>query len=66
MTLGLLDVKGCAQLTEKIHGTLDHPDVEKAGILGSLAKDLGGVLKQGWEIINLRDCEPLVFGAYVI
>lgn len=62
MTLGLLDDKGCARLTEKISGPLDHPTVEKAGIIGTLAGPLVGVLKQGWELLNPKDCTPFYQG----
>jgi AsmA protein len=65
MTLGLLNAQGCAELTEKISGPLDHPKVEKASILETLAGSLVGILKQGVVIINPNNCRPFYQGTVV-
>lgn len=63
LTLGLLNAEGCAELTEKITGPLSDPEVEKASMLGTLAGSLVGVLRQGWEIVDLSECEPYYQGS---
>lgn len=62
MTLGLLDARGCAELTEKISGPLTDPTVEKVGMLSTLAGPLVGTLKKGWQIIDPGECQPFYQG----
>jgi AsmA protein len=63
LTLGLLDEKGCAELTEEITGPLAEPAVEKRGMARYLAGPVAGILLQGWEIIDPRECRPFYRGS---
>ncbi len=62
MTLALLNAEGCAELTERISGPVTQPVVEKTGVLGSLAGSLVGVVRQGLDIFDFRDCTPFYQG----
>jgi uncharacterized protein involved in outer membrane biogenesis len=61
-TLGLLDQKGCAEMTEEITGPLASPTVKKTALVSSLAGPLAGVLSKTLEILDPRECKPFYSG----
>jgi hypothetical protein len=61
-TLGVLDNRGCAELTKEIKNPLSNPAVKEIGLVETLAGPLAGVLSKTLELPDLRKCRPLYAG----
>jgi len=63
VTTALIDVKGCAKVRQKIHGTFEKPVVEQPSFLESLAGPPLKLLKKGRDLFPGGACEVFYAGS---
>lgn len=61
-TLGVLDRRGCAEITEEITGPLSKPTVKKTGLMRFHAGPLADVLGKVLEIFDPEECQLFYSG----
>ena len=61
--VALIDAKGCAELTQKIHGSLNNPQFEKTSVLKSAAGSVLSIIGKAEKIIPGAECEPFYKGS---
>lgn len=64
VTMALIDDKGCAKVHQKIKGTFQKPEVEKPGVLKSIAGPAIKLLKKGKELLG-GECKVFYAGSVV-
>jgi AsmA protein len=52
MTVAVLDKRGCAVYSQKVHGPFRKPKIEKVSILKSLTGSLSNALKDAWKFVG--------------
>ena len=62
VTMAMIDAKGCAKVRQKIHGTFEHPVVEKPNALAALAGPAIRLLKKGGELLGAK-CDVFYAGS---
>lgn len=63
VTVAVLDEKGCARFSQKIHGSFRHPRVEKVSVLRSLAKPLLNLFDGASELFKDEECAIFYSGS---
>jgi AsmA protein len=61
--VALIDERGCAELTQKIHGSLNNPQFEKTSVLISAAGSVLSIIGKAGKIIPGAECEPFYKGS---
>ena len=61
--VAVLDDRGCATFSQKIHGTFAHPEVDKVSTLKSLAAPLTNLLGVGKKLVEPKTCVPFYTGS---
>lgn len=62
VTLALVDRKGCALVTQRLSGDLEHPVVEKPDILTTLAGPVKNTLTLPLRLLGAKTCRPFYQG----
>lgn len=63
VTVALIDAKGCARVKQTIRGSFLKPEVEKPGILKSLAGPVLQLLEKGADLLPGDECEVFYTGS---
>ena len=62
--VAVLDDRGCATFSQKVHGTFAHPEVDKMSTLKSLAAPLTSLLGVGKKLVEpSKSCVPFYTGS---
>ena len=63
VTVAVLDEKGCAKYSERVHGRFRHPEIEKPGVLATGMGPVLSLFEKGKELITGRKCEVFYAGS---
>ena len=63
VTVAVLDKRGCAVYTEKVHGPFRKPQIEKESILRSIVGSVLNPLEDAWEFIQGGECTVFYSGS---
>ncbi len=62
VTVAVLDKRGCAVYSQKVHGPFDKPRIDKVSIVESIGGSLSNALKDAWKLIR-RECAVFYAGS---
>ena len=63
VTVAVVDEKGCVRFTQKVHGSFEHPQVEKVSTLKSLAGPVLNLFEKTSELLKGGECEVFYAGS---
>jgi AsmA protein len=63
VTVAVLDKRGCAVYSEKVHGSFRKPQIEKVSILKSITGSLLNPLQDAWKFIQGKKCTVFYSGS---
>jgi AsmA protein len=63
VTVAVLDKRGCAVHSEKVHGHFRNPQIEKESIFKSIAGSVSNPLEDAWEFIRGEECTVFYSGS---
>ena len=63
VTVAVLDKRGCAVYSEKVHGPFREPQIEKESIFKSIAGSVLNPLKDAWKFIQGKECTVFYSGS---
>ena len=63
VTVAVLDKRGCALFSEKVHGPFRKPQIEKESVLKSIAGSVLNPLKHAWKLIQGEKCTVFYSGS---
>ena len=63
IVVAVLDGRGCATFSQKVHGTFAHPEMDKVSTLESLAGPLANLLGAGKKLVEPKSCVPFYSGS---
>jgi len=63
VTVAVLDKRGCAVYSEKVHGHFRNPQIEKENIFKSIAGSVLNPLEDAWEFIQSGECTVFYSGS---
>jgi AsmA protein len=63
VTVAVLDKRGCAVYSEKVHGPFRKPKIEKVSIFKSITGSVSSVLENAWEFIRGEECTVFYTGS---
>lgn len=63
ITVAVLNKKGCATFSQKIHGALDNPTIEKPSLLKALTTPVSGALAAPLKLLTGKRCDVFYAGS---
>jgi hypothetical protein len=63
VTVAVLDKRGCALFSEKVHGPFSKPQIEKESVFKSIAGSVLNPLKHAWKLIQDEKCTVFYSGS---
>lgn len=63
VSVAVLDARGCAVYSQKIHGEFKNPQIDKPSILGSLLGPITSLIKKPIEMLEGNKCEVFYHGS---
>jgi len=63
VTVAVLDEKGCARFSQEMHGSFQHPRMEKVSILESIMRPILNLYQQMNEVFDGGRCEVFYAGS---
>jgi uncharacterized protein involved in outer membrane biogenesis len=63
VTVAVLDKRGCAVYSEKVHGPFRKPQIEKVSVLKSISGSVLNALGDAWKFIQGEKCTPYYSGS---
>ncbi|MFC1857403.1 AsmA family protein [Thermodesulfobacteriota bacterium] len=63
VTVAVLDKKGCAVYSEKVHGPFREPQIEKESVFQSIAGSVLNPLEDAWKFIRGEECTGFYSGS---
>ena len=63
VTVAVLDKRGCALFSEKVHGPFREPQIEKESVFKSITGSVLNPLKHAWKLIQGEKCTVFYSGS---
>jgi len=63
VTVAVLDKRGCAVYSQKVHGPFGKPQIEKVSVLKSISGSVLNALGDAWKFIQGKECTPFYSGS---
>ena len=63
VTVAVLDKRGCAVYSQKVHGPFRQPKIEKVSVLKSISGSVLNALGDAWKFIQGKECTPFYSGS---
>jgi uncharacterized protein involved in outer membrane biogenesis len=63
VTVAVLDKRGCAVFSEKVHGPFRDPQIEKESVFKSIAGSVLNPLEDAWKFIQGKECTVFYSGS---
>jgi uncharacterized protein involved in outer membrane biogenesis len=63
VTVAVLDNRGCAVYSEKVHGPFRKPQIEKESVFESIAGSVLNPLEDAWKFIQNKECTVFYSGS---
>jgi AsmA protein len=63
VTVAVLDKRGCAVYSQKVHGPFRKPKIEKVSIFKSITGSVSNALENAWEFIRGSECPVFYSGS---
>jgi uncharacterized protein involved in outer membrane biogenesis len=63
VTVAVLDKRGCAVFSEKVHGPFREPQIEKESVFKSIAGSVLNPLEDAWKFIQDEECTVFYSGS---
>ncbi len=63
VVVAVLDKRGCAVYSQKVHGPFRKPQIEKVSVLESLSGSVLNAVGDAWKFIQGKECTPFYSGS---
>jgi uncharacterized protein involved in outer membrane biogenesis len=63
VTVAVLDKRGCAVFSEKVHGSFRKPQIEKESVFKSIVGSVSNPLEDAWKFIRGEECTVFYSGS---
>jgi hypothetical protein len=63
VTVAVLDKRGCAVYSQKVHGPFSKPQIEKVSIFKSITGSVSNALEDAWKFIQGKKCRAFYSGS---
>jgi AsmA protein len=63
VTVAVLDKRGCAVYSQKVHGPFSKPRIEKVSVLKSISGSVLNALGDAWKLIQGKECTAFYSGS---
>ena len=63
VTVAVLDKRGCAVYSQKVHGPFSKPQIDKVSIFKSVTGSVSNALADAWKFVQREKCEAFYSGS---